>query len=103
MVQRDAHMTTPNYQSSNRMMMVFTPYPSKPVTEILPRGDTMHFVSVVWYEQHYAVLYYNVEKCSVTVFDGLNVDIRKWKDHIIHTVKTYGLQSPLSSAACEFR
>jgi hypothetical protein len=39
----------------------------------------------------------------VTVFDGLNQDIRKWQDHIIHTVKTYGLKPLFSSATCEFR
>ncbi len=62
MVQHDAHMTTPNYQTSNQVMIMFTPYPNKPVTEILPYGDRTHFVSVVWYEQLYAVLYYNIEK-----------------------------------------
>ena len=62
MVQHEAHMTTPNYQTSNRVMIMFTPYSNKPVTEILPYGDRTHFVSVVWYEQLYAVLYYNIEK-----------------------------------------
>ena len=61
-----------------------------------------HFVSVVWNRQHYTVLYYDIDKCSVTVFDGLNQDIRKWQDHIIHTVKTYGLKLLFSSASCEF-
>jgi hypothetical protein len=78
--------------------MVFTPYPNKPVNEILPYVSMMHFVSVVWNHQHYAVLYYDINKCSVTVFDGLNQDIRKWQDHIIHTVKTYGLKPLFSSA-----
>jgi len=52
--------------------------------------------------QHYAVLYFNIDKQSVTVFDGLNQNIRKWQDHIIHTVKTYGLKPPFSSATCKF-
>ena len=73
------------------------------MNEILPYGSTTHFVSVVWNRQHYAVLYYDIEKCSVTVFDGLNKDIHNWKDHIIRTVKTYGLKPLFSSASCEFR
>jgi hypothetical protein len=31
------------------------------------------------------------------------MDIQKWQDHVIHTVKTYGLQSPNASVDCEFR
>jgi hypothetical protein len=57
----------------------------------------------VWNCQHYTVLYYDIYKRSVTVFDGLNQDIRKWQDHIIHTVKTYGLKPPFLSATCKFR
>jgi len=103
LVKHDAHITTPKYKSSDRVLMVFTPFPNKPVTEILPYGSMTHFVSVVWNRHHYAVLYYDIDECSVTVFDGLNMDIRKWQDHIIHTVKTYGLKPLLSSASCEFR
>ena len=103
LVSHDAHITTPNYKTSDRVLLVYTPYPNKPVNEILPYGSTTHFVSVVWNKQQHAVLYYDIEKRSVTVFDGLNMDIRKWKDHIIHTVKTYGLKPLISSASCEFR
>ena len=91
MVQHDAHITTPYYKNSNWVLMVFTPYPNNPVNEILPHGDRTNFVSVVCNRQHYAVLYYGIDKHSVTVFDGLNQDIRFWQGHIIHTVKTYGL------------
>jgi hypothetical protein len=31
------------------------------------------------------------------------MDIQKWQDHVIHTVKTYGLQSPNASIDCEFQ
>ena len=89
LVQHDAHITTPNYKNSDQVLMVFVPYPNNPVKEMLPYSDTTHFVPVVWNRQHYAVLYYDIDKKSVTVFDGLNQDIRKWQDHIIHTVKTY--------------
>jgi len=62
-----------------------------------------HFVSVVWNTQHYAVLYYDIDERTVAVFDGLNKDIRNWQDHIIHTVKTYGLKPPFSYATCKFQ
>ena len=29
--------------------------------------------------------------------------ISKWQDHIIHTIKTYALKLPFSSATCKFR
>ena len=31
LIQYDTHITTPNYKSSNQVLMVFTPYPNKPV------------------------------------------------------------------------
>ncbi len=102
MVQHDAHITTPAYKNSDHVLMVLTPYPDNPVNVTLPFGDKMNCVSVVWNRQHYTVLYYDIERCSVTVFDGLNQDIRKWQDHIIHTVKTYGLKPQFSSATCKF-
>ena len=85
------------------MLIVLTPYPNNPVNEILPYGSTMHFVSVVWNSQHYAVLYYDIDECTVPVFDGLNKDIPNWQEHIFHTVKTYGLKPLFSSATCKFR
>ncbi len=102
MIQHDAHLSTPNYKNADRVMMVFYMYPKRQVMEILPYDNAMHFVSVVFHKQHYAVLYYNIANHSVTVFDGLNMDIQKWQDHVIHTVKTYGLQSPNASVDCEF-
>ena len=103
LTQHDAHITTPNYKSSNRVLLVFTPYPNKPVSAFLPYGNITHFVSVVWNDSHYAVLYYDIDECTVTVFDGLNYDIRNWQEHIIHTVKTYGLKPLFSSATCKFQ
>jgi hypothetical protein len=37
-------------------------------------------------------LYYDLYESTVTVFDGLNMDIRKWEPHIIHTLKVYGIK-----------
>jgi hypothetical protein len=100
MVQHDTHITTPKYKNSDHVLMVFTPYPNNPLNEILPYGDVTHFVSVAWNREHYTVLYYDIETCIVTVFDGLHQGIHKWQDHIIHTVKTYGLKTLHSCATC---
>jgi hypothetical protein len=102
MIQHDALLSTPNYSNADRVMMVFCTYPKRQVMEILPYGNATHFVSIVFHKQYYAVLYYNIANCSVTVFNGLNMDIHKWQDHGIHTVKTYGLQSPNAYVDCEF-
>jgi hypothetical protein len=48
MVQHDAHITTPKYKNSDRVLMVFTPYPNNPLNEIRPYGNATHFVSVAW-------------------------------------------------------
>ena len=32
MVAHDAHMSAPPFKTKNRVMMVFTPYPNKPIT-----------------------------------------------------------------------
>ncbi len=37
-------------------------------------------------------LYYDLYECTVTVFDRLNMDLRKWEKNIIHTLKTYGIK-----------
>ncbi len=100
MVEHDAHITTPKYKNSDRVLMVFTPYPNNPLNEILPYGNVTHFVSFAWNRGHFAVLYYDIEKSIVTVFDGLHQDIRKWQDHIIDTAKTYGLKTLHSCVTC---
>ncbi len=56
----------------------------------------------MWNDSHYAVLYYDIDERTVTVFDCLNKDIRNWQEHIIHTVKTYGLKLIFSSATFKF-
>ncbi len=65
MIQHDAHLSTLNYKNADRVMVVFFMYPKRQVMEILTYADAMHFVSVVFKEQHYAVLYYNIANHSV--------------------------------------
>ncbi len=91
MIQHDAHMTIPPFKTEDRIMMVSTLYPNKPILEVLGYGDTMHFVYVVFNTDHFAVLYYDIAKGTVTVFDGLNASIINWQDHIIHTIKSVHL------------
>ena len=65
--------------------MVFTLYPNKPITEVLSCEDATHIVSVVFNDSHYAVLFYDIGGLTVTVYDGVNVSIKKWQAHIIQT------------------
>ncbi len=103
MIQHDAHMTIPPFKNEDRIMMVSTPYPNKPILEVLGYGATTHYVSVVFNTDHFAVLYYDIIKCTVTVFDGLNYTIKYWQDHIIHTIKLYGMQKHFPPSMCEYR
>ena len=81
--------------------MVLCPTPKAVIDEehVLPYGDATHFVSPLDDSNHFAVLYYDLYECTVTVFDGLNMDLGKWKKHIVRTLKTYGIK-PLD-ATCK--
>ena len=102
MVAHDAHMSAPSFKTKDHVMMVFTLYPNKPIAEVLSCGDTTHIVSVVFNDSHYVVLYYDLINRTVTVYNGLNVSIKNWQDHIIHNVKTYGFQLPLAYSMCKY-
>ncbi len=102
-VQHDTHMSTSSFKTEDWVIMVFTPHPNEPIKEALGYGDTMHFVSVVFNTDHFAVLYYNFAKCTVTVFDGLNATMKNWQEHFIHTLKTYGMQLPDAYEYCKFQ
>jgi hypothetical protein len=93
LVCNDAHISTSLYPTGDQVMMVFNPYPNQPIIETIPRGDATHFVSVALNHEHYGVLYYNITNRKVTVFDGLNKNLKTiWTSHIIHTIKSYGLE-----------
>ncbi len=77
-VLHDAHVSAPPFKTDDWVMRVVTPYPDKPIKDVLDYGDTIHFVAVVFNPSHFAVLYYNIAKCTVTVYDGLNYSIKKW-------------------------
>ena len=67
MVAHDAHMSAPQFKTKDRVTMVFTLYPNKPITAVLSCGNATHLVSVVFNNSHYAVLYYEIVGHTVTV------------------------------------
>ena len=102
LVQHDAHMRLAPYKIKHMVKMVFSQYPDAPIKEILPHGDATHFVSVVFNDNHFAVLYYDIAKHKVSVFDGLNMKITLWQTHAIHTIKKYGLQATNSNCRIDY-
>ncbi len=46
-VQHDAHISIPNYKSSDRIMLVTTAYPNEQVKETRPYSSATHFVSIM--------------------------------------------------------
>ncbi len=98
--QHDAHVSTPPFKTDHWVMMVLTPYPGnkEPIKEVIDYQVMVHFVSVVYNASHYTVLYYDIARCTVTVYDGLNYCITKWQDHIVHKINMYGLQLAEASA-----
>ena len=102
LVQHDAHIQRAGYKRDDKnIMMVLCSTPKAVIDEehVLPYGDAMHFVSHVYDGNHFSVLNYDLYECTVTVFDGLNLDLRKWEKHIVHTLKIYGIK-PLD-ATCK--
>ncbi len=95
MIQHDFHMSISPFKTEDWIMMISTPYPNKSNLEVLGYGDTTHFVSDVFNMDNFAVLYYDIAKCTATVFDGLNASIKNRQDHIIHTIKLYGMRCHL--------
>ena len=95
LVQHDAHIVQPRFKTEdNKIMMVLVSAPNEDVHEenLWSYGDATHFLSSVYASSHFAVLYYDILEATVTVFDGLNMDIKKWEMHIVHTLKIYGLK-----------
>jgi hypothetical protein len=78
-----------------KIKVVITPCPKDYKVEperVLSCDYATHFVSLVCNSSHFAVLLYNLQTCTVTVFDGLYMDIKQWEHHILHTLKYYGIK-----------
>ena len=41
--------------------------------------DATHFLTPAFSNGHFVVLLYNLQECTVTVFDGLYMDIKHWE------------------------
>jgi hypothetical protein len=95
LVQHDAHMTQPCFKQDNKkIIMVMAPSPTQIIDEefVKDHGGATHFVSPAYSHSHFAVLYYDLYESTVTVFDGLNIVVRKWEPHIVQTLKVYGIK-----------
>ncbi len=96
LVQHDVHMAPPPYKDGEKNIVLrFASTPSQLIDEDfcndLGPGVT-HIVTPVHIPGHFAVLYFDLQEATVTVLDGLRVDIRKWERHIIYTLKVCHLK-----------
>ncbi len=73
-------------------MLTPTPKDEVPPKWVLTRDNATHFVTPAFSKGHFGVLFYNLQECTVTVFDGLYMDIKQWEHHIVRTLKCYGIK-----------
>ncbi len=95
LVHHHVHTERPNFIPANGgVTMALTPYPRAEVQEceVEKLPGIANFVTVAYARSHFAVLLYDLPSRNVLVYDGLNMSLTSWKDHIIHTLKKYGLQ-----------
>ena len=95
LVLHDAHSRQPPHPTDHLVMPVVNMYPNSAIHKVQKFDvvNTTHFVSVVFAKNHFAVLYYDLAGRTVSVFDGLDWDVKNWTQHITHTLMTYGLVS----------
>ena len=89
------HVEPPHIKKEDmKIKMVIQPYPKEEVEPkwVLSCDDATHFVTPAFSSGHFAILLYNLQEFTVTVFDGLYMDIKQWEHHIIHTLKCYGIK-----------
>jgi hypothetical protein len=77
-----------------KIKMVMQPTPKDEVAPecVLSCDDATHFLTPAFNKGHFVVLLYNLQECTVTVFNGLYMDIKQWEHHIVHTLKYYGIK-----------
>ena len=95
LVQHTCHTDIPPYRHPGiKVTMVRTPHPRAQVreSEVLDLDGKTHLVSVACARSHFAVLFYDIERHSVIVYDGLFMKLTTWQHHVMHTLKKYGLQ-----------
>ena len=93
----DAHRQPLPYASGTnqvKVMVITCPFPQGQV--LSDNGITLdnmisRLLLVVYKNQHFAVLEFNLHQHTIEVFDGLNYHIDQWKEHTIHTLREYGM------------
>ncbi len=102
MANHDVHCEPPPFKKEDmRIKMVMQPTPKDEVNPkcVLSSDDATHFLTPAFSSGLFVVLLYNLQECTVTVFDGLYMDIKHWEAHIVHTLKYYGVrQQPQKQA-----
>lgn len=102
----DAHLEVPPFaDGQHRVKMIHCPYPTAVVKEenVLSYSNVVnHFVMVAFSRAHYAVLDFDLHSRAVGVFDGLNYKITNWENHIIRTLREYGLVPLLAVAKSNY-
>ena len=95
MANHDVHCEPPPFKKEDmKIKMVMQPSPKDEVHPecVLSCEDATHFLTPAFSSGHFVVLLYNLQECTVTVFDGLYMDIKHWEVHIVHTLKYYGIK-----------
>lgn len=91
----DAHVELPKYsKGTNQVMMIDCFYPRgvvHPPNVLSYDNRCTHFLLVAYSSSHFAVLDFDILLRTVSIFDGLNLKIDRWQDHVVHTVRQYGL------------
>jgi hypothetical protein len=102
----DAHIDKPQFaHESNRVKVITCPFPQAQVKAsnvVMLDRMTSHLLLVAFKNDHFAVLEFNVSMREVLVFDGLCRKINQWKEHVIHTIRTYGLVDVSAGAKSTF-
>ena len=95
-MQHDAHLAPPPYKDAKKnIIMTMASTPSQIIDEEFCKDlgtSVTHIVTPVYSHNHFTVLYYDLQEATLTVFDGLNMDIRKWERHVVYTLKIFCLK-----------
>ncbi len=51
----------------------------------------MKLLLIAFSSNHFSVLDFNLPEQTAAVFNGLNLSINQWEDHVIHTLHEYGI------------
>ena len=79
MANHDVHCEPPPFKKEDmKIKMVMQPSPKDEVEPecVLSCEDATHFLTPAFNHGHFVVLLYNLQECTVTVFDGLYMDIK---------------------------